>query len=38
MKEADVERLLARVRELHPGVSPRIISDNGPQLIAGDFK
>jgi hypothetical protein len=22
----------------HPGVSPRIISDNGPQFIAGDFK
>ena len=38
MKEADVERLVERARELHPGVSPRIISDNGPQFIAGDFK
>lgn len=38
MKEADIERLIERARELHPGVSPRIISDNGPQFIAGDFK
>ena len=27
-----------RARELHPGVTPRIISDNGPQFIAKDFK
>ena len=38
MKEADVERLVERAQELHPGVSPRILSDNGPQLIAGDLK
>jgi transposase InsO family protein len=38
MKEPDIERLIERARELHPGVSPRIISDNGPQFIAGDFK
>ena len=38
MKEADIERLIERARELHPGVTPRIISDNGPQFIAGDFK
>jgi putative transposase len=38
MKEADIERLIELARELHPGVSPRIISDNGPQFIAGDFK
>lgn len=38
MKEADVERVLERARELRPGVSPRIISDNGPQFIAADFK
>ena len=38
MKEADVERVIERARELHPGVSPRIISDNGPQFIAADFK
>lgn len=38
MKEADIERLIERARELHPGVSPRIISDNGPQFVANDFK
>lgn len=38
MKEADVERLIERARELYPGFTPRIISDNGPQFIAGDFK
>lgn len=38
MKEDDVERLVERARERFPGVSPRIISDNGPQFVAGDFK
>ena len=38
MKEADVERVIERARELYPTASPRIISDNGPQFIAGDFK
>ena len=38
MKGADVERLMERARELHPGVLPRIISDDGPQFIAGDFE
>jgi transposase InsO family protein len=38
MKEADIERIVERARELHPGTTPRIISDNGPQFIAGDFK
>ncbi|MSP56256.1 MAG: transposase [Myxococcales bacterium] len=38
LKEADIERLIERARELHPGVSPRILSDNGPQFIANDFK
>ena len=38
MLEADVEAILQRARELHPGVTPRIISDNGPQFIARDFK
>jgi transposase InsO family protein len=38
MKEPDVERLVERARELFPGFSPRIISDNGPQFIANDFK
>jgi transposase InsO family protein len=38
MEEIDVETILQRARECHPGVTPRIISDNGPQFIAKDFK
>lgn len=38
MKEADVEILLQRARERFPSARPRIISDNGPQFIARDFK
>lgn len=38
MTEADVEIILQRARELFPGARPRIISDNGPQFIARDFK
>jgi transposase InsO family protein len=38
MEESDVETILQRAREAHPGVTPRIISDNGPQFIAKDFK
>jgi transposase InsO family protein len=38
MREQDVELVLARAMEKHPGVQPRIISDNGPQFIAKDFK
>jgi transposase InsO family protein len=38
MKETDVEIIVQRALEKHPGVHPRIISDNGPQFIAGDFK
>ena len=38
MKELDVELVIAKAIEKHPGVSPRIISDNGPQFIAKDFK
>lgn len=38
MTEADVECILQRARELHPGAQPRIITDNGPQFIAKDFK
>ena len=38
MKEADVEVVLQRAREAFPGEHPRIISDNGPQFIAKDFK
>lgn len=38
MTEADVETIVQRAREKFPGVQPRIISDNGPQFIAKDFK
>lgn len=38
MTEQDVEIILQRAREKHPEHNPRIISDNGPQFIARDFK
>ena len=38
MTEADVETVLQRAHELYPDAKPRIISDNGPQFIANDFK
>jgi len=38
MKERDVETVLQRAREKYPDAFPRIISDNGPQFIAKDFK
>jgi len=38
MTEAEVELILQRARERFPDATPRIISDNGPQFIAKDFK
>jgi putative transposase len=38
MTEADVECILQRARERYPQAHPRIISDNGPQFVARDFK
>lgn len=38
MTESDVEIIIQRARERFPGVYPRIISDNGPQFIAREFK
>ncbi len=38
MKERDIEIILQRGREAFPNAHPRIISDNGPQFIAKDFK
>ncbi len=38
MTEADIEIILQRAKELYPEARPRIISDNGPQFIAKDFK
>ena len=38
MTELDVECVMQRARERFPSARPRIISDNGPQFIAKDFK
>ncbi|MCZ7672485.1 MAG: integrase core domain-containing protein [Chloroflexi bacterium] len=38
MTEADVETVLQRAREKFPHAKPRVISDNGPQFVARDFK
>jgi putative transposase len=38
MTEADVEITLQRAKEKYPDKKPRVISDNGPQFIARDFK
>ena len=38
MKESDVEIVIQRAKEKYPEARPRIISDNGSQFIAKDFK
>ena len=38
MTESDVEIIIQRALEKYPESKPRIISDNGPQFIAKDFK
>jgi transposase InsO family protein len=38
MTEQDVELVLQRAKEKYPAVKPRIVSDNGPQFVAKDFK
>lgn len=38
MKESDVEIVLQKAREKFPEAGPRIITDNGSQFIAKDFK
>ena len=38
MKETDIEIILQRAKESCPDSQPRIISDNGPQFMAKDFK
>jgi len=38
MTEDDVALVIERAKETFPDVTPRIISDNGPQFIAKDFK
>ena len=38
MTKGDVESVLQRAKELFPKARPRIVSDNGPQFIAKEFK
>jgi transposase InsO family protein len=38
MTEAQIQIILQRAREKFPQACPRIISDNGPQFVARDFK
>ena len=38
MTEPDIELILQRARERFPQARPRVISDNGPQFVANDFK
>jgi transposase InsO family protein len=38
MKENDVELIVQKALEQFPSATPRLISDNGPQFIAKDFK
>ena len=38
MEEKDVQAIILKAREQFPDARPRIISDNGPQFIAKDFK
>jgi hypothetical protein len=38
LKEREAEIVVQRAREKFPGENPRIISDNGPQFIAKEFK
>jgi hypothetical protein len=38
MTEEEAQIIVQRAREKFPGENPRIISDNGPQFIAKDFK
>jgi putative transposase len=38
MKENEVETIIQRAREKFPGENPRIITDNGPQFVAKEFK
>ena len=38
MKELDIETILQRAREKFPEQTTRVITDNGPQFVSGDFK
>jgi transposase InsO family protein len=38
MKELDIEAIVQYAKEQYPEARPRVISDNGTQFIANDFK
>lgn len=38
MTESDIEIIIQRAKEVFPDARPRIISNNGPQFIARDFR
>lgn len=38
MTEAEIELILQKAKEQFPQAQPRVITDNGPQFIAKDFK
>jgi putative transposase len=38
MTETDIETIIQRARVRYPDARPRVISDNGPQFIAKDYK
>lgn len=38
METKDIEQIIQRGRERFPGVTPRIISDNGPQFLSKEFR
>lgn len=38
MKEGEIEIIIERAKEQYPNTRSRVISDNGPQFIAKDFK
>lgn len=38
MTERDIEIIIQRAHEKYPEAKPRIISDNGPQFVARDFR
>jgi putative transposase len=38
MTEREVELVLQKAREKYPDTKPRVISDNGPQFVAREFK